>query len=1195
MNADELNALIQTREPEGLKIDFKEKFYEVIHSDSKVSNNHWNELIKDVLALANGNIGTSGKDGFLVIGIADKLNSAGTREVFDIPNIPVTAKQILDRVNSVSKSQLPDLHLETMVFQEKNIWIIRIPPSPYLYEISKPLVTFNSTYPENSVFVRRKDGIGIASTEERQAILTEKKSTKSFIHQNSQDREKLNHPPFILPQQQSQSFIGREKELEKIHNILVKEKESRFCAVVGLRGVGKSALAVQFAHLHKDDFPDGIIGLRVHGKDENFLAREFARIAGEVFEQDDERDATTIIQEVFAYKKVLLILDNADITDINIVRALLPSGNTCRVIVTGYDKNLPIQLGIPDNAIIDLLPINDDEAFLLLSKFIDDERIEQDPSAVKTIAKLVGNLPLALEIAGRTLRLRSRYSLKEYAASLENEKTRLERLKVRFDPDFDIRATFNKTIQIFQEQGETQLINFFACLSACAETHFSTNTAMVVTNTDEYTAKDYLDYLEQVSLLTYSQIGENRFSFHPLIRLLARELSQELNQEKNAIERHTKYFIELLNSQDIESNESISKLTLDTDDIILAISRIDENTPLEYGIFAQKLYIFFLQFGYWQKGNQILSSLINSAEKTQDWEQVIYFRVQKAKLHLLQSELSLAETTILPIQNLIKNIPDPVKRKRNEGLFLNSLGGIQQRKGQFKVAIDSFNRAQAIWHELNDEYNLAVVLNSLGALLQKQGNFSEAEKVFRQSLRNRQHAIDFRGQAIGLNSLGGILQRQGKLNEAANAFRQSLQMEKRLRHKRGQAMVLNSLGSVLQRQSKFSESAEAFQESLELGKELGDNRHIALVLNSLGNLKQKQGKFDEAINFFERSKRIGSEIGDERHVAIVLHSMGTALQHQGHYAKSQKSLEQSLELFAKFGDKRDQSMVLTSLGSVLLKQSKIDEAIEMLEKSLTIDTEQNNKVGQSKVLNPLGRALQQKGKFDEALQAFQKSYSIAKELNDASGQAISLHSIGEAHLIQRNYDEALKAFEQSLSIRRKKKDTRGISIALKSIGDVLQKQGEFEKSIQALLESLEIERKLGNKHGLSITLHSLGRALSRQKNFDEALKVLQESMEIENAFSNRQGQAMVLRSIGLTLIEKGELEKGIQELSKSFEMFEKMQQVRNVAPVAIELSEALQKLRRYSEALDYCRRALKIAPTHIKLNRKISYLEQRKH
>ncbi|GAB1472017.1 hypothetical protein MASR2M66_28950 [Chloroflexota bacterium] len=175
MNPDELNTLIQLKEPEGLKIDFKAKFYDINNSDNNIKERQWNELVKDILALANGNIGTVGQYGYLIIGIADKINSSGTRDVFDVTEIPVNQKQVLDKVNSFSKSQLPDLDIEPMLFQGKTIQIIKIPPTPYLYETSKPLVTSKTTYHENSVFIRRRDGIGLASTEERETILAEKK------------------------------------------------------------------------------------------------------------------------------------------------------------------------------------------------------------------------------------------------------------------------------------------------------------------------------------------------------------------------------------------------------------------------------------------------------------------------------------------------------------------------------------------------------------------------------------------------------------------------------------------------------------------------------------------------------------------------------------------------------------------------------------------------------------------------------------------------------------------------------------------------------------------------------------------------------------------------------------------------------------------------------------------------------------
>lgn len=86
--------------------------------------------------------------------------------------------------------------------------------------------------------------------------------------------------PFILPQVDNAKFTGRNEELRQIEDLLIKPGGEKICGIAGLAGtggVGKSALACHFARLHKDDFPGGVIGLRVDGKDPDTIVREFAR------------------------------------------------------------------------------------------------------------------------------------------------------------------------------------------------------------------------------------------------------------------------------------------------------------------------------------------------------------------------------------------------------------------------------------------------------------------------------------------------------------------------------------------------------------------------------------------------------------------------------------------------------------------------------------------------------------------------------------------------------------------------------------------------------------------------------------------------------------------------------------------------------------------------------------------------------
>lgn len=176
MDADKLRELIQQREPENIKLDFKQKLHEINHPDKEIRARHWNELIKDVLALANGNIGTAQQTGYLVIGVADKLNQHGTRDLYDVGDITLSENEILTNVNRVCLPKLHDIFCKTIFLDGKRILIVEIPPSPHLHETIRALTMSNgkTTYPENTVFIRRKADIGQASTSERQAILAEK-------------------------------------------------------------------------------------------------------------------------------------------------------------------------------------------------------------------------------------------------------------------------------------------------------------------------------------------------------------------------------------------------------------------------------------------------------------------------------------------------------------------------------------------------------------------------------------------------------------------------------------------------------------------------------------------------------------------------------------------------------------------------------------------------------------------------------------------------------------------------------------------------------------------------------------------------------------------------------------------------------------------------------------------------------------
>lgn len=122
------------------------------------------------------------------------------------------------------------------------------------------------------------------------------------------------------------NFVGREAELAQLSAQLIESSKlaagNNVICIYGTPGVGKSALACYFATQYKEQFPQGVYGLRVDTqkkgltvkeqfpegstKEERLrdIVRRFVNLTGRSFNLEDERDNTTIMQELFADRKV---------------------------------------------------------------------------------------------------------------------------------------------------------------------------------------------------------------------------------------------------------------------------------------------------------------------------------------------------------------------------------------------------------------------------------------------------------------------------------------------------------------------------------------------------------------------------------------------------------------------------------------------------------------------------------------------------------------------------------------------------------------------------------------------------------------------------------------------------------------------------------------------------------------------------
>ncbi|MGH3831063.1 MAG: NB-ARC domain-containing protein [Pseudonocardiaceae bacterium] len=253
-------------------------------------------------------------------------------------------------------------------------------------------------------------------------------------------RDDLTEPVAAVPQRlpmDVDSFTGRAThlaELDRLRRKSLKSSAVVVSAVSGIGRIGKTTLAIRWAHLRRSRFPDGCLYLDLRGfhsdkplQPDEALAALLRRlgVAGPGIPVDpDERMQR--YQILLNDKRMLILLDNAFSAEQ--VRPLLPPGaSSCFVLITSRDQLTGLVVAQGANPLImDTLP--ESEARALLATRLGRQRLETEPDAAAEPLTYCAELPLALSIASGHAQVNPQLSLAALATELRDEATRLRAL-----------------------------------------------------------------------------------------------------------------------------------------------------------------------------------------------------------------------------------------------------------------------------------------------------------------------------------------------------------------------------------------------------------------------------------------------------------------------------------------------------------------------------------------------------------------------------------------------------------------------------------------------------------------------------------------------------------------------------------------------------------------------------------------------
>jgi DNA-binding SARP family transcriptional activator len=326
------------------------------------------------------------------------------------------------------------------------------------------------------------------------------------------------------------AFAGRGAELQSLDTILSQVAlasardgaEVTITAISGTAGVGKTALAVHWAHRAAARFPDGQLYADLRGFDPAGPAVEPGQaLRGflDAFGVPPERipasldNQAALYRSLLAAKRVLVVLDNA--RDAEQVRALLPGSPGCLAIVTSRDR-LTGLIARQGARPLSLDVLTQAEARELLTRRLGTARVTSEPDAVEDIIARCARLPLALTVAAARAATNPGFPLAVVAAELREAARILDPLGDA-DAATDVRAVFSWSYCALSSAAA----RLFRLLGLHPDADITIATAASLAGIAPDGVRGLLAELTRGHLLAEHRPG--RYAFHDLLRAYAAE------------------------------------------------------------------------------------------------------------------------------------------------------------------------------------------------------------------------------------------------------------------------------------------------------------------------------------------------------------------------------------------------------------------------------------------------------------------------------------------------------------------------------------------------------------------------------------------------------------------------------------------------------------------------------------------------
>ncbi|MEU7804520.1 BTAD domain-containing putative transcriptional regulator [Micromonospora arborensis] len=761
--------------------------------------------------------------------------------------------------------------------------------------------------------------------------------------------------PAELPHD-ARGFVGRDDELAQLdkgaHDL---STSTTIWVISGTAGVGKTALAVHWAHRSRGHFPDGQLYLDLHGFDAEHepLTASAALVqllrglgADPRLVPPDLDGQAKLLRSLLADRRILLVLDNARSAEQ--VYPLIPPTGT--VLITSRQRLGEVIARAGAQPLpLDVLPAAD--GLRLLEVLLGSEPVAADPVAAAELVRLCGHLPLALRIAAANI-----------AADPEPEIAALTHQLAQGDPlaeltlDGSQESAVSLALALSYRALSTHQRRMFRRLGLIPGPTFTAESAGAVAESPVADANRMLRTLAAAHLV--EQHTRGRFRFHDLLR-------------RYAIDRV-----------------------------------VAEDPPSEREQARERLFEHYLRTAD-AAGRLLIPHFLRLPRETPDGTR---FTDTDAALGWLDAEWPNLTATV---NQTLRQGPH-----RFSWHLADALRAYFHHRGHRTEWVVAASTALAAARLAGDDRAQAAMHQSIALAYVNSGRYTQARDHLLDALQGNIASGWREGEAAVLNNLSAVHQRLGDPTEAIACATRSLTLIRDLGIGDGAVMALANIGFGHWQLGDLAQAQGHFSEALELGERTAARFSVAVLLVDLGHVHRDLGNHLEAEEFYDRALVANRDLGYRYGEATALSGRALLRCETGLTEQTRSEVESAVQLTRQIGDDGTEAWSRNALGSVCLRLGLPAAAEEQHRRALDIAEQTSFHWCAADARIGLAESLLHLDRLDEARDQGELALGLARRAGYRLIETRALIALAEVHVRLGEDKLASEVCDAALSLAR---------------------------------------------------------------------------------------------------------------------------------------------------------------------------------